>query len=109
MPQFKSKLFYKIFSGYIIAVVVIVVLACTIIVNAVGFQELAVRSEKEILPNTLMAKDLQLHVIQVQQWLTDISATRGAEGFDDGYDEQDTARHPVSKRYGNKQHHGTDF
>ncbi|MBR0486769.1 MAG: methyl-accepting chemotaxis protein [Treponema sp.] len=28
-----------------------------------------------------------MHVIQVQQWLTDISATRGAPGYDDGFDE----------------------
>lgn len=33
------------------------------------------------------ADDLKLSVVQVQQWLTDISATRGAEGFDDGFDE----------------------
>lgn len=30
---------------------------------------------------------LKLDVVQVQQWLTDISATRAAEGFDDGFDE----------------------
>jgi len=30
---------------------------------------------------------LKLDVVQVQQWLTDISATRGAEGFDDGFSE----------------------
>ncbi len=35
----------------------------------------------------IKAKNLQLHVVQVQQWLTDISATRGVEGFDDGFDE----------------------
>lgn len=29
----------------------------------------------------------EIDVIQVQQWLTDISATRAAEGFDDGFDE----------------------
>lgn len=33
------------------------------------------------------ADDMKLSVVQVQQWLTDISATRGAEGFDDGFDE----------------------
>ncbi len=32
------------------------------------------------------ADDLKLDVVQVQQWLTDISATRGAKGFDDGFD-----------------------
>ena len=35
----------------------------------------------------LMAADLRLNVVQVQQWLTDISATRAAEGFDDGFGE----------------------
>ncbi|MEZ4703376.1 MAG: methyl-accepting chemotaxis protein [Rhodothermales bacterium] len=35
----------------------------------------------------VLAKEIKLDVIQVQQWLTDISATRGAEGFDDGFDE----------------------
>lgn len=29
---------------------------------------------------------LKLDVVEVQQWLTDISATRGAEGFNDGFD-----------------------
>lgn len=33
------------------------------------------------------ADNLKLDVVQVQQWLTDISATRGAEGFDDGFSE----------------------
>lgn len=33
------------------------------------------------------AEELKLSVVQVQQWLTDISATRGAEGFDDGFGE----------------------
>lgn len=33
------------------------------------------------------ADELKLSVVQVQQWLTDISATRAAEGYDDGFDE----------------------
>jgi methyl-accepting chemotaxis protein len=38
----------------------------------------------------LKAKDLQFATLQVQQWLTDISATRGAEGYNDGFDEAET-------------------
>ena len=87
MLQFKAKLFHKILGGYIIAITVLGILSGTIVIKTFGFQKIAVNSENEVLPNTLMAKDLQMHVIQVQQWLTDISATRGAEGFDDGYDE----------------------
>ena len=42
---------------------------------------------KEILPNLMDFLELQLNVIQIQQWLTDVSATRAAPGFDDGYEE----------------------
>ena len=45
------------------------------------------RQKVEILPNLLDFLELQLSVIQIQQWLTDVSATRAAEGFDDGYTE----------------------
>ncbi len=31
--------------------------------------------------------ELNLHVVQVQQWLTDISATRGLDGLNDGFDQ----------------------
>lgn len=33
------------------------------------------------------ADGLKLSIVQVQQWLTDISATRAAEGYDDGLEE----------------------
>ena len=32
-------------------------------------------------------KDINADVLQVWQWLTDISATRGLDGLDDGFDE----------------------
>ncbi|HOV02994.1 MAG TPA: HAMP domain-containing methyl-accepting chemotaxis protein [Kaistiaceae bacterium] len=34
-----------------------------------------------------LTKQIQIDVIQVQQWLTDISATRGLDGLNDGFDE----------------------
>ena len=42
---------------------------------------------KGSLPKLLNLLDLKLDVIQIQQWLTDVSATRAAKGYDDGYDE----------------------
>ncbi|MTV50218.1 HAMP domain-containing protein [Heliobacillus mobilis] len=42
--------------------------------------------ERDFLTQT-KSEELKLHVVQVQQWLTDISATRAAEGFDDGFKE----------------------
>jgi methyl-accepting chemotaxis protein len=38
-----------------------------------------------------LIKTIQIDVIQVQQWLTDISATRGQDGLNDGYEEADKA------------------
>ncbi|NTV93901.1 MAG: methyl-accepting chemotaxis protein [Thiobacillus sp.] len=45
----------------------------------------------ESVPNALVAKDMQMQVVQVQQWLTDISATRAQDGLDDGYAEAEKA------------------
>ena len=42
---------------------------------------------EEVLPNLFDFMELKFSVIQIQQWLTDVSATRAAEGFDDGFDE----------------------
>ncbi len=39
------------------------------------------------VPLLVTIKDIQADVIQVQGWLTDISATRGLPGFDDGFKE----------------------
>ena len=38
------------------------------------------------IPLLITIKDIQNDVVQVQGWLTDISATRAAPGFDDGFD-----------------------
>ena len=34
-----------------------------------------------------LIKNVEIDVVQVQQWLTDISATRGRDGLNDGFDE----------------------
>jgi len=39
------------------------------------------------IPLLNKAHELKLSVVQVQQWLTDISATRGQDGLNDGFDE----------------------
>lgn len=37
-------------------------------------------------PTLMKSLELQLNIIQIQQWLTDISATKAKPGFDDGFD-----------------------
>lgn len=46
----------------------------------------------KIVPLDLLVKDVRFHVVQVQQWLTDISATRGQDGLNDGFDEAQSHR-----------------
>jgi methyl-accepting chemotaxis protein len=43
--------------------------------------------QNKVLPLIAVTQELRVNVIQVQQWLTDISATRGLDGLNDGFDE----------------------
>jgi methyl-accepting chemotaxis protein len=80
----------------ILAIVMLVatVLAALLLISYFSFLELRRGLEEvksEGLPNALVAKDMQMQVVQIQQWLTDISATRGQDGLDDGFKEADKA------------------
>ncbi len=71
-------------------VIVLVVLLLSTFLNHIKMDEVVANTEKQkndAIPNLIDFLDLQLNIIQIQQWLTDISATRAAEGYDDGYDE----------------------
>jgi methyl-accepting chemotaxis protein len=54
---------------------------------ATGIVAEADTMQARAMPLAMAAKDLRFHAVQVQQWLTDISATRAAPGFADGFDE----------------------
>lgn len=73
-----------------VSAVVMGVLLLTTVLNYKNMNMIEEHSQKqsaEVLPNLFDFLDLQLNIIQVQQWLTDVSATRAEEGFDDGYSE----------------------
>ncbi|ALP52879.1 hypothetical protein Tel_06755 [Candidatus Tenderia electrophaga] len=55
--------------------------------QTVAVEQQTVRMFNSSLPTLKHARALQLHIVQVQQWLTDISATRGLDGLDDGLSE----------------------
>lgn len=77
----------------ILVVVSAVVLGVLLLTMAVNHRNMSVIDEhsnkqsKEVLPNLFDFLELQLNIVQVQQWLTDVSATRAEKGFDDGYSE----------------------
>lgn len=75
--------------GMVMLVLTLIMLSINVF-NFTKLQQIKQNSDlakDESLVYAMYARDFQLSVIQVQQWLTDISATRGAEGFDDGYAE----------------------
>ena len=45
------------------------------------------RVHAQMLELSVLAKQIQLEIVQVQQFLTDVSATRGLNGLDDGWSE----------------------
>lgn len=47
----------------------------------------SIEKSKKIEKLVLYTKEVELNIVQVQQWLTDISATRGLDGLNDGFDE----------------------
>jgi methyl-accepting chemotaxis protein len=50
----------------------------------------AIELENRYVPALTTAFELKVSIIQVQQWLTDINATRGLDGLNDGFDEART-------------------
>lgn len=44
-------------------------------------------TSKEIPELLISVKNIQINIIQVQQFLTDVSATRGQDGLDDGFED----------------------
>ncbi|MBI4985252.1 MAG: methyl-accepting chemotaxis protein [Rhodocyclales bacterium] len=78
----------------VIVVLVGAMLGALFLVSYLSFVELRRgldEAKSEGVPNALLAKDMQMQVVQVQQWLTDISATRGQDGLDDGFKEAEKA------------------
>jgi len=85
LNNLKIKQILLLVSGVVMAVLI-----ATVALNyssIKGIEDATKKQSSEILPNLFDFQELRLSVVQIQQWLTDVSATRGAEGFDDGYSE----------------------
>ncbi len=81
------SLLKKILFSYGLIVVLFFISCAFIIWMNINVTEKAEDSQDISLPSALMAKDMSIHIIQVQQWLTDISATKAQPGYDDGFNE----------------------
>ena len=86
--MFRNSTIKQILIGVgIILVLLTVVNVSNSYIQLKSIDNMVKEKEHEILPHAFSFLNLKIDVIQVQQWLTDISATRAKEGFDDGFKE----------------------
>ncbi len=81
------KLSTKIILGFAVPLLMIACIATTIFVVVSNVQSGAVLAKDESAVFAGVAQQMKLDAVQVQQWLSDISATRAQDGLDDGFDE----------------------
>jgi methyl-accepting chemotaxis protein len=80
----KMGLIQKMIFGFLLPLLAMgVIIAASF--GMIGQVENMRDSSVERFESAIAAKQMQGDVIQVQQWLTDISATRGLDGLDDGF------------------------
>ncbi len=85
-----TKILYKVGAlGAVLGLVVAIQLTMTL-VTANTTSENFSRLQNHDYPMFEKATRLRLAVVQVQQWLTDISATRGQDGLNDGFVEAES-------------------
>lgn len=88
----------KLFAGFGIVWVLFAISGlCITRFTQATVEELA-SAEGEVLPHTFNFIETKRDIEQIQGWLTDISATRAAKGYDDGYDEAKTYYDDAVKR-----------
>ena len=86
--MFKNmKLGTKLILGFGILLFMIAGIAGTTYYFTIGVKNNARTAKTESIVFANVAHQMKLDVVQVQQWLTDISATRAQDGLDDGLNE----------------------
>ncbi len=69
----------------------VVIESGVIIIDSMIISSQSAELAENRIPILNKAHKLKLSVVQVQQWLTDISATRGRNGLNDGFDEAENS------------------
>jgi len=88
MNIFRStKLSTRFLLLAVLLAVVVIIESGVVVVKSMGISSQSTQLAENRIPILNKAHKLKLSVVQVQQWLTDISATRGRDGLNDGFDE----------------------
>jgi methyl-accepting chemotaxis protein len=86
------RLAYRLVAGFAVLLVLMVGIAAMTSVIARGVSARAEHARAESAVFAGIARGMKLDAIQIQQWLSDISATRGLDGLADGFDKAGEAR-----------------
>src|SRR3989339_2279619 len=78
---------HKILTGFGSIALLIIIQVIINLIMLDGNQRLTKNAGEKGYAGKAIVGDIHMDVVQVQQWLTDISATRGAKGYDDGFKE----------------------
>ncbi|MDP2804575.1 MAG: hypothetical protein Q8O24_01415, partial [Gallionellaceae bacterium] len=79
------KVGHRLLLGFSLPIAMFVLFGIWLQIAMTNIASLVTEAQSESVPFALVAKNMEKEVIQVQQWLTDISATRGQDGLDDGF------------------------
>jgi methyl-accepting chemotaxis protein len=87
----------KILGGFLLPIVIMVGVTAMgfVLSRMVETNARLVKDESAVFAG--IARQMQLDVVQVQQWLSDISATRARDGLDDGFGEAEKSRQSFIK------------
>lgn len=81
--------------GLVILLFIIAVVVTSLLLNNVYKSSLQVKDES--LPHALLAKDLSFHIVQVQQFLTDVSATHDIEVYKEAEESAEKVKDGIEK------------
>jgi len=81
------KISAKLYVGFGLVIALMLTLVGMNYFNYQSIKHSTHEAQDEIYPILKAANEMVISTIQVQQWCTDISATRGQDGYDDGLDE----------------------
>lgn len=82
----KGMIKRKLFLNFVFVIFFIVLLGLTAIITNYGITKSVKNFEEKLYPSETICNDMILCVVQIQQWLTDISLTKGLNGLDEGFD-----------------------
>lgn len=102
------KISHKL-GGIILEIIIFNGLLMFFLVSSLNtIKQTNLEQQEKQTPTMITSLEFQKNVIEIQQWLTDVSVTRAAEGLDDGYNEAEAHYNDAVKDLKDLQKLGVD-